>query len=119
MADPQPQTLQLTMGHLLSILGGTFSLLGLLTAYLWNLLTERVKKAENRLDEGASTMNDIKLKAATLRTDVDHIVMSLRNHYESSDKYRAETTEEIQELEIAVEHINTRCQEREKNGAHK
>jgi hypothetical protein len=118
MAEPQPQTLTLTMTHLLSILGGTFSLLGLLVAYLWNLLTERVKKAEGRLDDGASTMHDIKLKAMQLRTDVDHIVISLRNHYESSDEYRKVTTEEIQGIQIDIEHINTRCEERDKKGGH-
>ena len=116
MADPQPTMLQITMAHLLSILGAIFSLLGLLVGYLWQLLTTRVVKAETRLDEGSKTINALKLSVQKNSTDVDHIVLSMRDHYKSSDEYRSQTDDELHELDKQIEHINTRCTEREKAG---
>jgi hypothetical protein len=79
-------------------------------------LTERVKRTESRLDDGAETINKIKLYNNTLKSDVDHIVLSMRDHYQSSDTYRAETDDNLHEIEKKIGTIETRCIEREKAG---
>jgi hypothetical protein len=117
MPDPQtPTTFQITLAQLISILGAILSPLGLLIGYLWTLLTERVKRTETRLDEGASTMHAMKLDTNTIKGDVDHIVVSIRDHYKSSDEYRTNTDDDIHMLDKKVDAIQTRCAEREKAG---
>jgi hypothetical protein len=44
------------------------------------------------------------------------MVISVRDHYESSDMYRHETDKEISTVKSEIQSIKTRCKEREKVG---
>jgi uncharacterized coiled-coil protein SlyX len=117
MPDPQtPSTIQITLAQLFSILGAVVSPVLLLLGYLWTLTVERIKKTETRLDEGSKTINGLKVSVAEHTNDIDHVVLSMRDHYQSSDEYRHETDEKISGIKSDVKSIQTRCIEREKAG---
>jgi hypothetical protein len=113
---PTPTTVQITLAHLFSLIAGLFSLIAVLVGYLWTLTIERIKKAETRLDDGSKTINGFKVSLAETDNDVDHIVLSMRDHYKSSDEYRHETSDKIAKNESDIQSIKTRCIEREKAG---
>lgn len=117
MPDPQtPSTIQLSLAQLCSVLAAASSPTLLLLGCLWTLTIERIKKTESRLDDGSKTINGLKVSAAELKNDIDHVVLSLRDHYQSSDEYRHETDEKIAEAKSEIRSIKTRCAEREKAG---
>jgi peptidoglycan hydrolase CwlO-like protein len=117
MPDPQiPSTIQLSLSQLWAIVATASSPIALLLACLWTLTIERIKKTETRLDDGSKTINGLKVSVAEHTNDIDHIVLSMRDHYQSSDEYRHETDEKIAEAKSEIKSIKTRCQEREKAG---
>lgn len=71
MPASTPESIHITSAQLWALIGAAVSIIATLIAVLWNLLLERVKKCETRLDEGATTIADIKLDLREVQTRQD------------------------------------------------
>lgn len=104
--------IQITVGQLWTLIGVTIGIVASLIGLLWNLMLERLKRCESRLDTGLGTFSEIKERHIGLQTDHKNFVDNLKEHERSSDKYRESTDKKIADIDKTLGQQITRCNEK-------
>jgi hypothetical protein len=104
--------IQITVGQLWTLIGVTVGIIASLIGLLWNLILERLKRCEIRLDTGTDVFSSIKEKYVGLQTDHKNFVDGLKEHERSSDKYREGTDKKIADIDKTLGQQITRCSEK-------
>lgn len=103
----EPEVLKIGVTQLWVGLGTCGSVIVGLVAFLCNLLLERVKKCETRLDEGSQAFMAIKLDCNSLNSEQHSLAHDIEDHSEGSVVYRFNTDKAIQGIEVKFGELKT------------
>lgn len=105
-------TIQITVGQLWTLIGVTVGIIASMIGLLWNLMLERLKRCESRLDSDTHVLSEIKEKHVGLQADHKNFVDNLKEHERSSDKYRESTDKKIADIDKTLGQQIARCLEK-------
>ena len=112
MPTPETGNVQITVAQLWTLVGTASTIIIALIAALWNILLERVKKCEGRLDLGINVFGETKIKIMEISTEQKNLTKTIENHEKSSDAYRAGNDTRINSIDKALSQQIAKCLEK-------